>query len=473
MKNFDFKKMAVAMGILAMAGTNAMAEGSWHNVNHLMKNPAFIPGWSGALAATGEGVGEVWDGAFELYQVVPDAKPGKYTLTVNAFYRCGGNDYSKENMKDGANHNAYIYLGSAKTVVEGLFDKSETAPNSLTEANAAFNEGRYVNTVEVEHAGGDLRFGIANTGGRQDEWTAFDNFKLVGPDGEVAVTNGDFTEGLNVDKAQTIWECSNIDGSQKAPDNNKSGGVYRKTNASPYNFGQEISLEAGKYRFGVQSFLRYGGAGNVAGKYVTCKGAWGWVEEESALDRHNNNNEAAADAAYIYVTDGWDDFEGQILKPVDEETAKTGNPNAFYTQTPIMCLFDEKLDVYPDNEPVEDAVNADGYGWCDSGFEYQAAKFFVNNPDKYRNYVEFELPAAAKVWVGLKKDKNAPKQYWNPFRDFTLEKWVEGTQGIEGVEADENTPVEYYNLQGIRVAAPENGIFIVKQGNKVSKQIFK
>ena len=38
---------------------------------------------------------------------------------------------------------------------------------------------------------------------------------------------------------------------------------------------------------------------------------------------------------------------------------------------------------------------------------------------------------------------------------------------------DENAPVEYYNLQGVRVQNPSNGLYIVKQGNKVSKQLIR
>ncbi|MDE5881520.1 MAG: hypothetical protein K2H60_07290 [Muribaculaceae bacterium] len=44
--------------------------------------------------------------------------------------------------------------------------------------------------------------------------------------------------------------------------------------------------------------------------------------------------------------------------------------------------------------------------------------------------------------------------------------------GINDVTYDEETadaPVEYYNLQGIRVANPSNGLYIVRQGKKVSK----
>ena len=43
--------------------------------------------------------------------------------------------------------------------------------------------------------------------------------------------------------------------------------------------------------------------------------------------------------------------------------------------------------------------------------------------------------------------------------------------GIEEVGVDANAPVEYYNLQGVKVANPENGVFIKKQGNKATKVV--
>lgn len=39
------------------------------------------------------------------------------------------------------------------------------------------------------------------------------------------------------------------------------------------------------------------------------------------------------------------------------------------------------------------------------------------------------------------------------------------------INADENAPVEYFNLQGIRVANPENGVFIRRQGSTVTKVV--
>jgi len=505
MKNLYLTRAALFMGLAAFAGTSAMAEeGSWRNINSQIKAPSFVTGWSGNLTQVAEGIGENYNGAFEVYQVIPDAPAGKYTLTANAFYRCGDNEYSKANMKDGANHNAVLYLGTAQTKVEGLFDKNaDGAPNGLAEAKTAFSEGKYVNTVEFDHAGGDLRLGIFNTGGRNDEWCAFDNFKLVGPNGEVAIVNGDF-ENMTL-ATDNSWDFNNKNGEAKLPDtplclvqtksdkqeeyNGKVTGVFRKTNASEYDFGTMVELEAGKYRWGVQSFFRYA-PGNTAGKYIDVKG----YEEKtgmSGLDFFTQKKEDDTKFAFLYATDGTMEVEGAYMKPQTEEMAKQFKPGCFYNKQNIMNLFAETMDVYPENEPtyveqIEDGEgtminkpNEDGYAWCDSGFEFYAAKYFVNNLDKYRNYVEFELKEKTKVWVGLAivnrptYEDDGKTQYWNPARDFTLEKWVEGS-GVENIEAiDANAPVEYYNLQGVRVANPENGLYIVRQGNKAYKQVIR
>lgn len=44
---------------------------------------------------------------------------------------------------------------------------------------------------------------------------------------------------------------------------------------------------------------------------------------------------------------------------------------------------------------------------------------------------------------------------------------------IDEIGADENAPVEYFNLQGIRVDNPEAGLYIRRQGSKVSKVVIR
>ncbi len=46
---------------------------------------------------------------------------------------------------------------------------------------------------------------------------------------------------------------------------------------------------------------------------------------------------------------------------------------------------------------------------------------------------------------------------------------------VQDIVADpeENAPVEYYNLQGMRILNPQPGTFVIKrQGNKVEKIIY-
>ena len=46
--------------------------------------------------------------------------------------------------------------------------------------------------------------------------------------------------------------------------------------------------------------------------------------------------------------------------------------------------------------------------------------------------------------------------------------------GIDGVDAEAaNAPAEYFDLQGRKVANPEAGLYLVKRGNKVTKELLK
>ena len=67
--------------------------------------------------------------------------------------------------------------------------------------------------------------------------------------------------------------------------------------------------------------------------------------------------------------------------------------------------------------------------------------------------------ATANIYVGGHKDC------------IGLLKFTPGASAIESIAADANAPVEYYNLQGVKVAKAENGLFIKKQGNKAVKVV--
>ncbi len=365
--------------------------------------------------------------------------------------------------------------------MKGLFDGRDAAPNSTGEAATAFAAGEYKNEVKFTHAGGDLVLGIRNMGGYNDEWLCFDNFQLKSGDADYTekIVNANFDNGIDVKAA--CWNLVNSAGSEKTPDVNKGGGVYRKTNASPYNFGQQVELPAGKYRFSAITFLRYGGAGNYDGKIIDCKGQWGLKDVELSpkqwYEQNLYKNDDFVANAYLYAS-----FEAD--KPTSLMTSVDMlEENVVITRVKgpwEICAGDYAN--MPENETrgtaegteivPEYAVRNVVPNWCDSGMERESAAAFVADPEKWRQYVEFEVTEPCKVWVGLGKDENSPAQYWNPFADFKLEVLTAGTS-VEGIESAATEVPEYYTLQGVRVANPTEGIFIVREGNKVSKKVIR
>lgn len=57
--------------------------------------------------------------------------------------------------------------------------------------------------------------------------------------------------------------------------------------------------------------------------------------------------------------------------------------------------------------------------------------------------------------------------------DATVIMNLEGMGSIKDITVDANAPKTYYNLQGVEVANPAAGLYIVRQGNKVAKEIVK
>ena len=163
MAKFNLKRSSMLLGAAVMM---LSATAGYRDITgQYMQNPAFLPGWQGALTDVQWEVGEVYNGAFNLYQVLPDMPAGEYVLSANASYRCGNNDFAKANQAGNPELNTtFIYANGNKQVVKGLFEGREAAPNSLEEINAAFSAGEYLNTLTFNHDGGDLVIGICNTG---------------------------------------------------------------------------------------------------------------------------------------------------------------------------------------------------------------------------------------------------------------------------------------------------------------------
>lgn len=107
------------------------------------------------------------------------------------------------------------------------------------------------------------------------------------------------------------------------------------------------------------------------------------------------------------------------------------------------------------------------YVWTDS-YEDEETKVIYYYSNVYRSDDSEEYKYYANITLG---GSDSDGEFID--EDFYLSFWFNDpdptTNAVSKVEADENAPVEYYNLQGVKVAEPANGIFIRKQGAKTTK----
>ncbi len=82
--------------------------------------------------------------------------------------------------------------------------------------------------------------------------------------------------------------------------------------------------------------------------------------------------------------------------------------------------------------------------------------------------VEIELPTGAGTIQFYSHDGEKFSQPTTYSYNIALD-----TTGIEGVEVENGAAAEYFNLQGVRVANPTEGLYIVRRGNTVTKQYIR
>lgn len=131
--------------------------------------------------------------------------------------------------------------------------------------------------------------------------------------------------------------------------------------------------------------------------------------------------------------------------------------------TPMEIMFNTTV-----AEPV--AGKGQDYWYGDAASDF-------NNHDNLKKAV-FTVGDDGKLAITMTKHTSADTQNRFAFKSFILKYHGQNSSlgGVEGIETDAfdaDAPAEYYNLQGIRVAEPTTGLYIVRQGSKVSKQLIR
>ena len=160
--------------------------------------------------------------------------------------------------------------------------------------------------------------------------------------------------------------------------------------------------------------------------------------------RGEMNEWGTPDAWEMETSDGivyWFDCQGETVIPngTKFKMADSGWANYNYGAGDAITPYEEAL---PWNAGGDDGIMA-----TDDGESYTGTiKAEISSPKE---------PAMVTVFPTIVEHGNG------------------GTGAVDNVEISDNAAAEYYNLQGVRVANPENGLYIVRRGAKTTKVLVK
>lgn len=233
--------IAALMGISAVP-QQAKAAKAWVDVTtEYLTNPGFdnnsSTGWTWQSNARSQTLRcdamEFWYGVWDLWQIIGDLPAGQYRLKVQAFYRCGENNWAYGDYLSGEEAiSGVMYAGTTEQQLASVYSYNFPAddapsgcwevwnddlqqlfrfPNGMESGTDAFSRGAYENQMEFSHEGGSLQLGLRNEAQVESNWCLFDNFRLERYEEVTLVTS--LTLGLTtVDllKSQTYQAEPNI-----------------------------------------------------------------------------------------------------------------------------------------------------------------------------------------------------------------------------------------------------------------------
>lgn len=192
--------------LLSLVSPTLSAQQGWIDVTEqYIINPSYDGdsnrGWEGTDIGHAQPAqaAEHWNKTFDSHQTIGHLPNGRYRLSVSAFYRPGNGSQDLLNQHlQGQDHiPAYIYanqesitvaacysqwlthdVDGANYLYNSLIGQSVWYPNSMYSGVAAFNEGLYRNSLEVDVTDHSLTIGIASDTYQPYSWVLFDNWQL-------------------------------------------------------------------------------------------------------------------------------------------------------------------------------------------------------------------------------------------------------------------------------------------------------
>lgn len=141
--------------------------------------------------------------------------------------------------------------------------------------------------------------------------------------------------------------------------------------------------------------------------------------------------------------------------------------------------FSYALNQYKDNNVMIPVADFKGYAYVvikEEGAANWNQLFEIPAPAAFSwNWIDAKESLSAyagkKIQIGFRYVSTASVAGTWEVKNMTVKDTA--TSGVAEVEAAENAEVVYYNLQGVKVAEPENGLYIKVQGNKATKVLVR
>lgn len=364
------------------------------------------------------------DGA---YMWIPMANGGEQVMVVKIVNGAVDYDYTMASTSIGEMNTSDLIQPAVETVEEVNTLAEETGDTSPT----FWKHRRNINNT------------IAGWDVAEDGTVTWNASKIILADG----LNTSGNEGFAAFKLQDKWYFV-------VPVNARATGNFAVYDETGANVATATDTQAGAGSGQYQSFSAEKVDDNTVNIYV-------WVPSKSATMYTFSVAQPAEEVAPLYMVGQVGGNNWDITKPVEipwNETAQCyeanivvdgsefkfsevsgdGDWNAFNTKA--ICIADDQL--------VEYGVQTELWKYSDVNCKFGST---------------VEAGKEYNIKISLVEGSNVKGGYI----------LVSESTGVENVEVEANAPAVYYNLQGVEVANPENGLYIVKQGNKVSKVLVK
>ena len=105
--------------------------------------------------------------------------------------------------------------------------------------------------------------------------------------------------------------------------------------------------------------------------------------------------------------------------------------------------------------------------WVNMAYDSSMAITYKDGVITFPGFVQYNIPNGYDKTMGCASGYQWTSKYKQTKATLNIPRKQSAVEGID----NENAPVEYFNLQGVKVANPDHGIFIRRQGTRTTKVI--